>query len=144
MEVKYSSKDGQFQVVFDVKAQNELFEQIASFQEVFETPAEVVIAGKVVPAGDVQFRVREVDDNKYYEKVYVGNDRDLWGYKLPYGQNKKGGGLFPKHRIDEEDLAKYDNGGGGWRRFKRDQQSRPQPQQQRRQPKQQEDDEVPF
>lgn len=119
MQVKYRSANGQFEVNFDVKTQTELFQEIASFQEVFESSAEETIKGKKVPAGDVQFRVRDVDDNKYFEKVYVGSDKELWGYKLPFGQNKKGGSLFPKRFLDDEDRTKNEDGGNGWRKWKK-------------------------
>lgn len=116
MEAKYRSLDGQFEVSFDEKDPASLFEKIAEFQEVFET-GEVKICGKVVPKEHIQFRVRTVDDNKYFEKVYVGPDHELWGFKLPYGQNKKGGGLFPKYRLSDEDKVTNKDGGGGWRKF---------------------------
>lgn len=118
MDVKYQSANGQFEVTFTgIKDQVTLFEEIASFQEVFET-GEVKIAGKVVPNDHIQFRVRVIDDNKYFEKSYVGPDKELWGFKLPYGQNKKGGGLFPKYSLPEDDAESYESGGGGWRRYK--------------------------
>lgn len=116
MEVKYRSLDGQFEVNFDEKDPASLFERIAEFQEVFEG-GDVKICGKPVQKEHVQYRVRVVDDNKYFEKVYTGPDPELWGFKLPFGQNKKGGGLFPKYRLSDEDKATNKDGGGGWRKF---------------------------
>ncbi len=116
MEVQYKSHDGQFVVNFDVKDARSLFESVADFQEVFEHSGDYLINGKNVPGQDVQFRVREVNGDKYYEKSYVGQDKDLWGFKLQYGCNKTGGGLFPKYRHEEDD--DYVNGGGGWRKYK--------------------------
>ena len=119
MEATYKSGNGQFVVQFDVKDAASLFEEVANFQEVFEDNA-VVIKNKEVPTEHVQFKVREVDGNKYFEKVYVGPDKELWGYKLPFGQNKKGGGLFPKRYMDDDEKDKYENGGNGWRKWKKD------------------------
>jgi hypothetical protein len=127
MEVKYRTSNGQFEVNFEVKDASSLFEAVADFQEVFEDGAFYTILNKEVPASDVQFRVRLVDDNKYFEKVYVGKDKELWGFKLPYGQNKKGGGLFPKRKFSEEDAKDNVNGYNGWRKFKGQQQGDSEP-----------------
>jgi hypothetical protein len=118
MQVNYKTLDGRFSVGFDVKDSASLFEAVADFQEVFESK-DNVINGIEVPLGDVQFRTRVVEDNKYFEKVYIGNDKSLWGYKLPFGQNKKGGGLFPKRYLTDEDKATNHDGGNGWRKWKK-------------------------
>lgn len=121
MEVKYKSADGQFEVTLDVKGPPDLFKEIAAFQEVFESGGEIFIKGVRVPNEHVQFRVRKVDDNEFFEKVYIGPDKNLKGFKLVYGQHKKGGpGLFPKKFLDEEDRATHEDGGNGWRRWKGD------------------------
>ncbi len=117
MEVNYKSANGQFEVTFDVKTQTELFESLAEFQEVFEVPV-TKIAGVDVKPEDVVFRVREVDGNKFYERAYVGSNPDLWGYKQQFGQNKKGGTLFLKKFLTDEEKATHDDGKNGWRRFK--------------------------
>jgi len=126
MEVKYKSANGQFEVNFDCKDQQTLFEELSAFQEVFETPETVKIAGKDVPLKHISFSVRTVDGNSFYEKRYVGPDKDLWGYKFAYGssQNKKGH-LFPKFTVKEENRADYESGGGGWFRYKGKQQEAP-------------------
>lgn len=118
MEVTYKSGNGQFVVTFDTKDASSLFEDIANFQEVFED-GNLIINGKSVPNEHVQFKVREVDGNKYFEKAYIGPDKELWGYKLQFGQNKKGGGLFPKRFLDDEDKKNYEDGGFGWRKWKK-------------------------
>lgn len=125
MEIKYRSACGQFEAVLEGKEQKDLFEQVANFQEVFESPEFYTINGEKVPHYDVVFRVREVDGNKYYEKAYNGPNPKLWGFKLPFGQAKKGGGLFPKYRLDDEDKATNEDGGGGWRRYKKQQSTQP-------------------
>lgn len=115
MEVKYRTSNGQFEVNFDVKDNASLFEAVGDFQEVFEHNGDYVINNVTVPSSDVQFRVREVDGNKYFEKVYVGNNKECWGFKLQYGQNKKGGGLFPKYYHEKD--SNYVDGGSGWRKY---------------------------
>jgi hypothetical protein len=117
MEVKY--RTGEFEVLFDVKDETALFEAIASFQETFVDNT-VTINRVPVSKDDIQFRVREVDGNKYFEKVYVGSNGDLWGFKQRFGQNKKGGGIFPKRYLDDEDKAKYQDGGNGWFKWKKE------------------------
>lgn len=128
MQVKYKSTDGQFEVTFDAKDSTELFQDIASFQEVFETGGDIYIrvAGVqdpiFVPKEHVQFRVRKVEDNHFYEKVYSGPNPKLWGFKQVFGKQKEknGGSLFPKRFLDDEDKANYEDGGNGWRRWKKD------------------------
>lgn len=119
MEVQYKSSNGGLVVNFDVKDQTALFEEIASFQQVFDD-RNIVIKNKPVPSTDVQFFVREVDGNKYFEKRYVGPDKELWGFKMQFGQHKKGGGLFPRQFLDEEEKLTHEDGGNGWRRWKKD------------------------
>jgi hypothetical protein len=115
MEVNYKSGNGQFEVNVEGTAQ-EVFEQIANFQEVFDRP--IVINGQNVPSSEVHLRVRTVDDNKYYEMAYVGGNKDLWGYKLRFGCAKKGGGLFPKYQLGEnENKDDYVSGGNGWFKY---------------------------
>ncbi len=116
MEVQYKTGNGQFAVNFDVKDSKALFESVADFQEVFEHNGDYSINGEDVPSSDVQFRVREVGGNKYYEKVYVGTNKNCWGFKLQYGQNKVGGGLFPKYYHEKDN--DYVDGGNGWRKYK--------------------------
>ena len=62
----------------------------------------------------VQFRVRNVEDNDYYELVCRG-----CGARFAFGQNKKGGGLFPKRRgedgksLPDRDWAKWEGNKNG-------------------------------
>jgi hypothetical protein len=115
MEVKYRSGNGQLECNFESKDAAGLFEQIAAFQEIFEHNGDYVINGETVPSTDVQFRVREVDGNPFYEKVYVGSNSKCWGFKFSYGQSKqKKGSLFPKFKNDGDNLV---DGGGGWYKY---------------------------
>ena len=119
MEVKYKSANGMFEVAFDAKNQQELFEELASFQEVFELSQKFKIGNKEVNITDIKFRVRTVDGNQFYEMVYQGGDKDLWGYRKAFGSSQqKKGALFPKWQVKEEDKNNYENGGGGWFKYK--------------------------
>lgn len=118
-------KFGPLTATISAETQQELFEEIASFQEVFNMKH--VVKNKEIDPEDLRFLVRSDDeDNKYYELVYRGTDKELWGFKLPFGCNKKGGGLFPRRKLDtksathEEELSKYDWEPSGWRRFKKE------------------------
>lgn len=113
MEVKYRSACGRYEVLFEAKEQKDIFAQVANFQEVFEDDTSVNINGINVPVTDIRFRVRTVDDNEFYEKVYVGSNKDLFGYKLEYGTAKKGGSLFPKRK--DKDGTYYKN--NGWHKW---------------------------
>lgn len=113
MQVSYKSADGRFGIVVEARDQQTAFKEIADFQEIFEG-APVVIDGVAVPSENIRFRVRTVDKNDFYEKVYVGSNPDLWGYKLELGcslENK--GALFPKRKDKEGNYRKND----GWYKF---------------------------
>jgi hypothetical protein len=83
-------------------AQTGLFEQLAEISEVFSNDTCGHCGGKAT------FRVREVDENKYFE---------MWCpscyAKLAFGQNKKGNTLFPKRKdkegkyLDKNGWVKY-------------------------------------
>lgn len=82
----------------------ELFEQLAKMTEVFGEPDAV----KGQEHGkDLVFRVRKVEDDKFYE---------LWcpslKAKLPFGVSKKGGDMYPKRlEVDENGKAVKDENG---------------------------------
>lgn len=79
------------------KDQQELFEEIARFQEVFgDLECSAVIDGELHTSDKVVFRVRtDSEENKYYELMCIDNG-PLRFYKKIFGCHKKGGGLFPK------------------------------------------------
>jgi hypothetical protein len=83
----------------------DVFAQIADLEEVFG----IQKCGKC-QCPDFRFIVRTVDDNDYYE-FHCKNPKCK--AKLAFGQNKKGGGLFPK-RKDKDDKWLPD---GGWLRW---------------------------
>jgi hypothetical protein len=113
MQVSYTTADGSMTATFEGKTQADIWEQIAAFQEVFETRP-VTIDGAVIDGKNVQYRKRTVDGNDYYEKVYVGEDKNLRGYKLEYGSLKEPkGGLFPR-RKDKDNNWLDNNGWNKW------------------------------
>jgi len=102
MKTTYTS--GKLTVEFDTATATELFEQLATFQEVFgETKC-----GKC-GSENLRFVVRtDADDNKYYELRCSD-----CGARLAFGCHKKGGGLFPK-RKDADGNWKPDSGWVKW------------------------------
>lgn len=87
--------------------QTDVFEQLSSMQEVFGSTT----CGKC-KSTDVQFVVRDVDENKYFElrckKCFA---------RLSFGQHKKGGGLFPKRKDGDKYLPD-----GGWLKWNKEKQ----------------------
>jgi len=103
VKAHYRTKNGQ--ITFEVQGEQvkDLFEQIAGVQEVFEAECECGLC----KSKNVNFRVRTVDDNKYYELACE------CGARFQFGQNKKGGGLFPKRKDKESMLLPN----GGWAKW---------------------------
>jgi hypothetical protein len=95
MKLSYTTADGRMTVEVEGKSQTDLFEQLAEFQDCFET-GPCTRNGKT--SDKLKFQVREVEDNKYYELVCVDADFDLRGARLSFGQHKKGGTLFAKKK----------------------------------------------
>lgn len=110
MKATYTTRNGRYTFEVEGKTQTEIIEQLAEIHEIYEG-LECTYNGK--NSDKVNFRVREVDGNKYYEAVCVDDDFDLRGVRLQFGQNKKGGGVFPKRK--EEDGSWNKN--NGWKRY---------------------------
>lgn len=127
MQVSYTTADGRMTVTVEGRDQTSVFQQIANFQEIFETPTKnVVINGTQVDSKDFRFQVRKnKDGDEFYEIVYAGSDRDLRGYKFELGCTKDPkGGLFPK-RKDKEGNWIENNGWTKWQGEKTDTESKP-------------------
>jgi hypothetical protein len=114
MEAQYRTKDGR--LVFKIDGeQKEIFRQVAQIQEVFEEEA----CG--VCGTDLRYVVRVVEGNQFPELVCQNQKCRA---KLAFGQNKKGGTIFPKRKrkdrkpSDEAD-ARYDIKHRGWHVFKK-------------------------
>ena len=116
MQVTYTTADGRMSVTVEGRDQVSVFQQIASFQEIFETPTRnIVINGEEVDSKDVRLQVRKNNDgDEFYELVYAGPNKNLMGYKFEFGCTKDPkGGLFPK-RKDAEGNWKDNNGWTKW------------------------------
>ena len=116
MKVIYKTKCGRLTVEFEADSEAEIFRQIASFQEVFESALTCRKDGKT--SQDVHFVVRQdADENEYFEARVVAGP--LVGVKKAFGQKKKPKGkLFPRKK-DQNDNWLPDN---GWVRWDKDQQ----------------------
>ena len=79
MQVSYTTADGRMTVTVEDRDQTSVFQQIANFQEIFETPTKnVVINGTQVDSKDFRFQVRKnKDGDEFYEVVYAGSEKDL-------------------------------------------------------------------
>jgi RNase P subunit RPR2 len=99
-------------LVFEVegKEQVDVFKQLSSLQEVFsETTC------KNCGSTETRFQVRQdKEENEYYEMVCTKCHA-----RLSFGQNKKGGTLFPKRKSKEGNWL--DN--NGWIKYVRPQQA---------------------
>ena len=62
MRLSYTTKNNRLQVEIEAESQRELFAELNKFQEVFEND----VCGKC-KGEDIQYVVRTVDDNQYYE-----------------------------------------------------------------------------
>lgn len=114
MEVKYKSTCGRFEVTFDVRDQQTLFKELSNFQEVFCDDMSVEIDGLQVPMTDIRFRVRTVNGDEFFEKVYIGNNPKLFGYKKEYGCSKEHKGcMFPRVK-DPDGTYRKNNGWYKW------------------------------
>lgn len=91
MKVTYQTRNAKLKVEFDSDSQRDLFEEISKFQEVFEEDT----CGKC-KSENIRFVVRNIDDNLYYELRCAD-----CGAKLAFGAAKKGGGLFPKRKDND-------------------------------------------
>lgn len=87
LEVHYKSPNGRYQAKFSGNDNKDVFEQMAAFEEIFCNNTD---CGKC-DSDDTRLNVREVDGNKYYERVC-----NKCYHSFSYGQKKKGGALFPK------------------------------------------------
>jgi hypothetical protein len=99
----YRSANNRLTFELDAGSQKDLFEGIATLQEIFESDSTCGMCNST----DLRFRVREVKDNKYYE-MRCGK----CNAQLSFGQHKTGGTLFPKRTTDEGDMPNR-----GWYRW---------------------------
>jgi hypothetical protein len=103
MKINYQTKN-RLNVEINVDSAKDAFKQLAEFQEVFDEAS----CG-MCNNDDLQFIVRTVEGNDYYElkckKCFA---------KLAYGQHKSGGSLFPKRKLPS---GEYDKENQGWHKW---------------------------
>lgn len=75
-------------VTLEADKQSDMFEELSKVSEVFgQTNC------GACQSEDIVYVTREVDENKYFELRCK-----KCGARLAFGQNKKGGGLFPRRK----------------------------------------------
>jgi hypothetical protein len=106
MKITYKSKNGRLVAEVQGETQKDVFQQIASFQEVFEETACGACSGE-----DLRFVVRRnAADDDFFE-LHCQNPKCR--ARLAFGQHKKGGSLFPSRK--DKDGKYLDK--GGWTRW---------------------------
>ena len=105
MKAHYRTASGRITFEIEGETPKDLFKKVAGLQEVFEAETTCgCCEGK-----DIRFQVRTVEDNDYFELVCQDINCRA---RFQFGQNKKGGGLFPKRRDESGWLAN-----GGWSKW---------------------------
>lgn len=110
MKLNYTTRNGRMSVELEGDTQQAIWEQLGTFQEIFEEAA----CGKC-GSENLRFVVREdKEQNKYYELHCL--ERDCRA-RLAFGSLKgKGAGLYPK-RKDAEGKWK---GSNGWVKYNKE------------------------
>jgi hypothetical protein len=88
MKVLYTTSDKRMTVEVEGKDNKEIFSQLAVFQEIYEARK-----CQACQSERVQFVVREVQGNTYYELRCMD-----CGSTLSFGQKRADGSLFPKRK----------------------------------------------
>ncbi|MBT4604105.1 hypothetical protein HOC01_00560 [archaeon] len=104
MKINYTTRNKNINVELQSESVKDAFKQLAEFQEIFDEKC--CGACKNI---DLQFVVRTVENNDYYELKCKACFA-----KLAYGQHKVGGSLFPKRKNPD---GSYDNINQGWHKW---------------------------
>jgi hypothetical protein len=88
MKIKYTTKNQRLNVEINSDSVKEAFKELALFQEVFDEKY-----CQLCKNDDLQFVVRTVEGNDYYELKC----KNCFA-KLTFGQHKSGNTLFPKRK----------------------------------------------
>lgn len=112
MKLLYKSFCGRYQIEFEGQDNQSLFEQVATFQEIFENDSNLTIENVKVASSDVKLRVRGTSESKFYE-MYVAEGSKMAGYRLDYTVTKNGNMMFPRRKDKEGNLIKNN----GWYRY---------------------------
>jgi hypothetical protein len=107
--VKVHYKTGSGRLVFELEGPSvkDIFRLVAETQNVFEADSNCGCC----KSPDIQFRVRTIDSNEYFD-LYC----EACCASLNFGQTKKGNSLFPKRR-DGEGMMLVNRGWRVWRSF---------------------------
>jgi hypothetical protein len=92
MKAHYKTSNGRMTFEVEGESPKALFKKIALVQEIFESDTECGCCKSV----HIRLRSRQVDDFEFFELSCT----ECFA-RMQFGQNKKGGGLFPK-RKDED------------------------------------------
>ena len=104
MKINYTTKNQRLNVEINTDSIKDAFKELAIFQEVFdETNCQLC------KNDDLQFVVRTVDNNDYYEL----RCKSCFA-KLAFGQHKSGGSLFPKRKLASGEFDKENKGWHKW------------------------------
>jgi hypothetical protein len=102
MRVEYSVKLGGRDIVVsnECESDSDVFKFLYHMQELFD---DCVCVRNGQTSDKVRVNVRtDKEDNEYYEMVCYDQSKPECNYaKRVFGQNKKGGGLFPKSKDEE-------------------------------------------
>jgi hypothetical protein len=120
MKVRYTTRDERLSFELEAGTAKELFNEIASVQEVFDAESCCGLCGSV----DIRFVVREAEGKgkqanqkfTYYELRCNGilDDGNLCRGRFDFGQSLDTKNLFPKRKADEGEPEK---GPRGWYRY---------------------------
>jgi len=117
MKVEYATKNGKFKVEFEAENQQDLWKQLAQFQEIFEDlTCTKKIDDKYLKSDNVRFVVRTNTDGDEFFELHCVEPGPLFGTKKSFGcfkEKDKKGNLFP-HRKDKEGNFLPDNGWMKW------------------------------
>lgn len=100
MKVDYTSRDGRMSTSFEGSNCKEIFEKMATFQEIFEN---LKFSRNGQEAQDIRLCVRTTGDNTFYEAVVHDDHPDLRNFKRRFGVIKTTGELFPKRTSIKDD-----------------------------------------
>ena len=104
MTINYTTKNQRLNVEIDSDSAKDAFKKLSEFQEVFDESN----CGQC-NNDDLQFIVRTVEGNDYYELRCKS-----CGAKLAFGQHKSGGTLFPKRKLANGEFDKENKGWHKW------------------------------
>ena len=103
MKIKYTTNNQRLSIEINCDSVKESFKELAVFQEVFDEDC-----CQLCNNNDLQFVVRTVDGNDFYELKC----KKCFG-KLVFGQHKTGNSLFPKRKNQN---GEYDKS-RGWHKW---------------------------